>query len=299
MPQAGRSASAPAAIAVCREAGGADAATVSENEQRAVFAANAVLLVVASTLLQCLALLGVLPIAEGSLGHAIFGSIEMLLILLLLLNGWRIRRWSIVTAQPASVRSTATLCLLSLSICACGDLINRNYFGLHYSYDQSVRHSYLADSVWFFLPGYSLLIVAVWRIARRKVGAGFMLISASIAALIGLLAFVDMRTPASGRYVTAMTGAYSLPIAVTACSAIWLLRSLGWRHAYWPALGLILATLADALIGNFWLYRDGYYPAVSHLNWILYFASQAMVQQLPLQLPEIDARAPRMEQAAA
>lgn len=261
-------------------------------QQPAAFAANAVLLVLASTLLQCLALLGILPIADGTVGHSIFGSIEMALIVLLLVNGWRIRRWSIVSMQTMQVRGTATLCAVSLSICACGDLVNRNYFGLQYSHDQVVRHSYLADSVWFFLPGYSLLIAAVWRIARRNVGAGFMLGTAAMAAGIGLAAFIDMRNPATGFYVTAMTGAYSMPITVTACSAIWLIRSIGWSKAYWPALGLILATLADALIGNFWLYRDGYYPTVSHLNWVLYFASQAMVQQLPLQLAVQTSRAP-------
>ncbi|MDB5985061.1 MAG: hypothetical protein JWR16_114 [Nevskia sp.] len=253
-------------------------------EQRAAFGVNAVLLVTASTLLQCLALFGVLPIIDGTVGHAIFASVEMLLIVLLVVNGWRIRRWSIVSAQTALVRSTATLCAVSLSICACGDLVNRNYFELQYSYDRVVRHSYLADSVWFFLPGYALLIAAVWRIAGRTLSTRFMLLTALIAASLGLLAFIDMRNPATGLYVTAMTGTYSIPITVTACSAIWLIRSLGWNRAYWPALGLILATLADALIGNFWLYRDGYYPAVSHLNWIIYFASQAMVQRLPLQL---------------
>jgi len=244
----------------------------------------AALLVAASTLLQGLALSGLLPIADGTVGHFIFGSTEMLLIVLLAWNGWRIRRWSLLSAQPKLVRRSATLVFASLALCVGGDLVNRNYGGLEYAHDAVIRHSYLADSVWFFLPGYALLIVAVWQIARPKLGIGFLAGSAAIAALLGLLAFADMRKPATGLYVSLMTGAYSMPITIVGVSALWLLRALGWRRAAIPATGLVLATLADALIGNFWLYRDGYYPAISHLNWIIYFASQALVQQLPLRL---------------
>ena len=56
------------------------------------------------------------------------------------------------------------------------------------------------------------------------------------------------------------------------------------------ALGLVLAMVADAIIGKFWIFGNegqGYFPLVSHINWIIYFASQALIQQLPIGLLQL------------
>ena len=54
----------------------------------------------------------------------------------------------------------------------------------------------------------------------------------------------------------------------------------------------MLAMIADALIGKFWIFGangQGYFPLISHLNWIIYFGSQALIQQLPIALLQIKA----------
>lgn len=255
------------------------------NLQPENFRANALLLVVVSTLLQGIALLGLLPVEDGSPGKMWFGHAEMALIAVLLLNGWLIRKWVIQSGQDELVKSVATLSVLSLFICAGGDFINRNYFNIHHGHGSSIHHSYLADSVWFFAPGYALFLWATIKVARaRAVGSAFITACAVIAGVLGALSFADLYQPEAGAYVSSMTGGYAVFISIVGVSAVWLVRALGWRVAYPVAIGAVMATIADALIGNFWIYREGFYPAISHVNWILYFASQALVQQLPLQL---------------
>ncbi len=247
--------------------------------------ANALLLVVVSTLLQGFALLGLLPISDGTPGKIWFGHAEMLLIALLLLNGWFIRYRVIATGQDALTQSVATLCFLSLLVCAGGDFVNRNYFGIYHGHDSAIRHSYLADSVWLFAPGYALFLWATVKTARfHGVGRGFIAVCALVAGALGALSFIDLYTPEAGGYVSTMTGGYAVFISIVGVSSVWLVKALGWRIAYPVAIGAVMATVADALIGNFWIYREGFYPAISHVNWILYFASQALVQQFPLQL---------------
>lgn len=250
--------------------------------------ANALVLVVLSTLLQAVALLGLLPIEEGGVGRFLFSTVEMGLIIALLLNGLLIRRWAQQSGQSSFVQSTALLCVLSLALCVAGDFINRNYFAVYNAQGSSVRHSYLADSVWFFAPGYGLFLWASIRVAVEsgRVAMGFISLVAVVAAALGALSFADLYTAEAGAYVSAMTGGYAVFISIVGASSIWLVKALGWGVAYPVAIGAALATIADALIGNFWLYREGFYPDIGHVNWILYFASQALVQQLPLQLAD-------------
>ena len=151
-----------------------------------------------------------------------------------------------------------------------------------------MRHSYLADSVWLFAPGYGLFLWATIKVARASgVTTGFIGLIAGIAAALGALSFLDLYQSEAGSYLSAMTGGYAMFISVVGASSIWLVRALGWRVAYPIAIGAAMATVADTLIGNFWIYREGYYPNISQINWILYFASQALVQQLPLQLASV------------
>jgi len=104
---------------------------------------------------------------------------------------------------------------------------------------------------------------------------------------VGVLSFAGMYKEGAGVYVTTMTGTYAALISVMCASALWLLKSYGWQAMKWVALGAVLALLADALIGNFWIYREGYFPNVAYLNWIIYFSSQALIQQLPIKLAQL------------
>jgi len=49
------------------------------------------------------------------------------------------------------------------------------------------------------------------------------------------------------------------------------------------ATGLVLATVADGVIGQFWIYGndgEGYFPAAKYVNWSLYIGSQCLVIHL-------------------
>lgn len=247
--------------------------------------ANALVLVVVSTLYQGLALIGLIDVTRPDLSFLAFGVGEMLLIIALLCNAWLIKRH--LCGQDPAAAAVARLMFWSLALCCLGDLVNRNFSGQFHAYGDVVAHSYLADSVWAFAPGYGLYLWASIRVARQAgVTLRFIGITAGVAALLGALSFADLHRPDAAAYVLAMTGSYAVLITVVGASALWLVRGLGWHRAWPVATGAALALVADALIGHFWLYRDGFHPAISHVNWIIYFGSQALLQQLPLQLTE-------------
>lgn len=236
-------------------------------------------LVAVSTLLQLAALCFLPLLAGGSPGRQIFSTVEMLLLLLLMAVSWRIRLWS--RSQPAPVREAATLCLASLLFCAGGDLVNRNYFGDYYQWDAVIRHSYLIEAIAFFFPGYLLVLVANWRLTRAEVGPASRALTVIAALVLGTLAFLSSYRSDVNPLVSAAILAYTLLLSVMAGSTVWLWRRHGWPRARLVIIGVLLAPIADALIANFWIYSD-HFPAIEHVNWILYYASLALIQTLPM-----------------
>ncbi|MDP2307092.1 MAG: hypothetical protein Q8P18_13795 [Pseudomonadota bacterium] len=215
-------------------------------------------------------------------GRTLFSLVEMALLAALLWNGWRIRSW--VRALPgvdARARVVSTLVFASLVLCVLGDAVNRNFGASHYAYDTVIEHSYLADSVWFFLPGYALFIVAAWRACRDRVGSAVRWGSLGVGALAGAATFGSIVLPGTSPYVVAMTGSYSVLISLMVPVALWIVLAFG-RPASAVAAGAVLATVADALIGQFWLFGHGHHPGIAYLNFIVYFASQALIQRFPL-----------------
>jgi len=249
----------------------------------------ALLLVCLGGCLQLSALSGLI-VVSNPMQKAIYGSVEMFLVLGLLINGWAI--WRTIKTYSVSrgeahlwVVGIARLCFLSLALCVIGDLINRNYPELYYQYESNVKHTYLADSVWFFFPGYCCFIYAAYLACRHSdLSLRFMGLTAFLCVVAGIVSFAGMYKEGAGTYVATMTGTYAALIPVMCAAALWLLKSYGWQAMKWIASGAALATFADALIGNFWIYGEGYFPAISYLNWIIYFASQALIQQLPIKL---------------
>jgi len=240
-----------------------------------VFPALLVLAIVATQLLAWH-----LGIVDGAAKWALAG-IEMVALLALLWNGWRIRRYLAGQGPAASQQRAATLVFWSLAVCILGDLVNRNLPPRFFSYDSVIEHSYLADSVWFFFPGYALFIAAAWLASRDRVAAIWRIPALLIVALAGLLSFFDLVLPGTSTYIQIMTGAYTMLISMMVAAGLWILLAFGKRS--WPvALGAVLATVADALIGHFWLFGTGWYPAIAFINFIVYFLSQALIQQLPL-----------------
>jgi hypothetical protein len=209
-------------------------------------------------------------------------ALEMLLLAGLLWNGWRIRCW-VKQASGTSRRpqQVADLTWLALLVCLFGDAVNRNVPERFYRYDDVIQHSYLADSVWFFLPGYTLLIAAIWLATAGSVRPLWRFLSLILAAAGGGFAFSQVLLPGTADYITWLTGAYAVIIALLLPCAAWIWLAFG-TQGLWVAIGAALATVADTMIGQFWLYGSGYYPAIAYANFIVYFVSQALVQQLPL-----------------
>lgn len=250
---------------------------------------HAVVLVFISLLLPCCALTG-LFVVDSVEKKMWYGIAEMILILLLFLNGALIWLHLKSQARSAWIATVARWCFLSLAFCVLGDLVNRNFLELYYQHGSNVEHTYLADSVWFFFPGYLCFVYAAYLVGRQNnVSIAFMLMTAVISSVVGVLSFLDLYKEGAGFYVAGMTGFYGSFIPLTCAAAIWLVKSYGFPSMKWVALGAVLATVADAIIGNFWLYRDGYYPAVSYVNWMIYFTSQALIQQLPIKLAHLEA----------
>lgn len=236
-------------------------------------------LVIVSTLMQLAALTAPGLLAAGSPGRQVFSTVEMLLVLLMIGLSRRIHRWS--RSQTQTVREAATLCLASLMFCAGGDLVNRNYFGDYYQWDAVIRHSYLIEAIAFFFPGYLLVLVANWRLTRAEVGPASRALTVVAALVLGTLAFLSSYRSDVNPLVSAAILAYTLLLSVMAGSTLWLWRRHGWRRARLVIVGVVLAPVADALIANFWIYSD-HFPEIEHVNWILYYASLAMIQTLPL-----------------
>lgn len=237
---------------------------------------------------QALAWSGVWPALPGKTGRLAFGITEMLLMAALLVNGVRIRQW--LGAQAAlsdRSRLSATWVPIALAICVLGDAVNRNFSGRFFSYDSIIEHSYLADSVWFFFPGYGLFIAVVWWTTRGRVSTAWRWLPLLITSAAGIATFVRLLPEGVSPYIQLMTGSYTVLISTMMAAAIWMLKAEGGALR-WVALGAVLATVADALIGEFWLFRPGHYPGIAHLNFVVYFASQALIQAYPLRLFERD-----------
>lgn len=242
---------------------------------------SVLVLVAVSTVLQAGALVARSEvIAEGTTGRHVFSTIEMLLVVLLAWQGWRIVGWARADGREPLVERTAVWCFASLVLCGLGDLVNRNYLEQHFQWDDAVRHSYLVTAIWFFLPGYAVVIGVNRLITRSAVPGRFAVTSGAAAAVVGALALASDHVAGMARYPATMIALYTMVMAVLAGSTIWLVRAFGWRASAVVVAGCLLAVVADALIGRFWIASD-HFPAIEHANWIIYFGSLAMIQRLP------------------
>lgn len=243
-----------------------------------------------STALHCIVASGIWPVHTGTPSRTLLSLVEMALMLALLANGWAIalglrQRAALGSAAAKAALPIAWAGVAALAICIVGDGINRNFSQQFYRYDAVVEHSYLADSVWAFLPGYGLWIYLFALATRKRIAARWQALSLIAAGAIAAASFWQMKLPGTSDYVLLMTGSYAVVISGMAVAGAWLLLAYG-RPAIWVALGALLATIADALIGQFWLYGSGHYPLIASANWVVYFASQALVQRLPLLLEQ-------------
>jgi len=241
-----------------------------------------------------LAIVGVVSINQSSNERILFGIIELLTMALLILNAIAIKKF-MAKQDCAIAKRFSSVCLYSLVFCFAGDVVNRNFMQQFYQYDEVIKHSYLADSVMFFFPGYLLLVLAIAHFALTHcLSKRLITVTAIIVAAIALNTYYDMHLMATDHLLTLITASYSVLVSILAVSALWLVKACTPYRIpirFWcAALGLILAMVADAIIGKFWIFGNqgqGYFPLVSQVNWIVYFASQALIQQLPIGLLEM------------
>ncbi|WP_085300702.1 hypothetical protein [Cognaticolwellia mytili] len=253
------------------------------------FSKIAVILWLVAAVQSLLAVFGIFGVMQTNQERIIFGIVELMTMLLVIINAIAIMRY-VAQQQSSLAFLLSRLCLYSLILCFFGDIVNRNFIQQFYEYDDVIKHSYLAASVIFFFPGYLIIAAAISYLATLKgLSKGFMITSALITTTIALYTYNDMHITGSSSLLTIITASYSVLVSILAVSAIWLLKALSWRQVpiriWLAALGLILAMVADAIIGQFWIFGNhgqGYFPIVSHINWIIYLGSQVLIQQLPL-----------------
>ena len=188
---------------------------------------------------------------------------ELCMMTALIVNGLRIRHW--LSSQPRAALDVSNLTLSSLVLCVLGDVINRNFPNQFYAHDKSIEHSYLADSVWFFFPGYGLFVVAAWRASGHRLGGWTGLRLLPIAAMVGIMSFLDLAalTPGISTYVWLLTGAYTILISLMVPAGVWIFFAFHRTPAAaLVSAGAILATVADAMIGHFWIFRHGQEPTL-------------------------------------
>ncbi|MBD1584993.1 hypothetical protein, partial [Pseudoalteromonas sp. S16_S37] len=182
----------------------------------------------------------------------------------------------------------AILCFGALLLCVCGDVVNFNLTQQYYIGNNVIKHDYLIDSIWFFAPGYLLLICAIWPVLSRLYSVKILIICLLLTIVFALACYLNMAMFSSGAYILGMSSLYSVIIAVPTTCAILLLFAIDIRQSPLNicviALGLMMATVADAIIGILWLFGNdgvGYFPLARELNWIVYIASQSIVIHMP------------------
>jgi len=224
-------------------------------------------------------------------GHerGIILTIESVVLIALLINSLLIKRWVISNTNDNSLMKIAWLSFIALCFCLLGDVTNFNLPETFYRYKSVIKHDYLADSIYFFLPGYTLLLLAGIRaIELNTKDKRFIRYPVVAGSVVGVLSMIMMHLPNTGWFITISTGIYAMLIGVVGFIGLAFILSCGGLKASKSELmvgaGFILAAVADAIIGNFWIYGnmgEGFYPQVRYINWMVYIASQCMVIHLP------------------
>lgn len=211
--------------------------------------------------------------------------IESAVLIALLVNSYAIKNWVYRHSTETSHRVCAWLTLFALALCVCGDVVNFNLPQTYYRYGGIVKHDYLADSVTFFAPGYALfLTIACWFAISSGIKPKVLLIWIIIASLVGAASFISMHLPDTGSHVSIVTGSYAVLITLVGASGFILItalrNSVKKRGVWLVAIGLVLAAVADGVIGQFWIYGnggEGFFPAAKYVNWSLYIGSQCLL----------------------
>lgn len=208
---------------------------------------------------------------------------------LLMFNSVAISAWVFHQFKDKQLRFIAVLCSAALMLCTVGDVINFNLSQHYHRYATLIKHDYLIDSILFFAPGYSLLFLACVLAYKRQQAISQLksILFMVVVLVISATSLASMYLDGAGIPILAMTGVYSVVVTAVALMGLMLVIAYGGFHApkpiIWVSLGLLLAALADAIIGAFWIYGNqgqGFYPQVRYINWFIYISSQCLVIHL-------------------
>ena len=208
---------------------------------------------------------------------------------LLMFNSVAISAWVFHQFKDKQLRFIAVLCSAALMLCTVGDVINFNLSQHYHRYATLIKHDYLIDSILFFAPGYSLLFLAGVLAYKRQQAISQLksILFMVVVLVISATSLASMYLDGAGIPILAMTGVYSVVVTAVALMGLMLVIAYGGFHApkpiMWVSLGLLLAALADAIIGAFWIYGNqgqGFYPQVRYINWFIYISSQCLVIHL-------------------
>ncbi|CAH9062071.1 hypothetical protein PSECIP111854_02939 [Pseudoalteromonas sp. CIP111854] len=233
-------------------------------------------------------MLGYWSVSNSQSRYYIFGF-ELLTLCLLVVNSFLIAHY--LRTSKTQFR-LAVLCFIALVFCVLGDIVNFNLGGEYYGKGDVIKHDYLIDSIWFFGPGYLLIVVALMQILLQFYQPKVLLVCVIGSLLLATLSYTNMVILGSGVYIISMAFFYSLVISLPALCGVLLLLAYGFNKApicIWViSLGLVLASIADAIIGQFWLFGNngkGIFPLAREINWIVYIASQSIIVHIPRILP--------------
>ena len=232
-------------------------------------------------------LLGIWSI-EGSARTSLI-LVELMTLVTLALVSFSVKQWVSLNAISDLQRVIAWLCFIGLALCICGDIINFNLAREYHQHGGIVKHDYLATSVLFFGPGYLAFLAAAMLIAqRKKANKIWVLTPLAVGALIGFISMQHDLMDRAGFFVTILTGNYAVFMGAFGFCSISLVVALGGKNApitVWiVASGFVLAAIADAIIGHYWLFGNagqGFYPTVRYVNWVIYIGSQCLLIYMP------------------
>lgn len=221
--------------------------------------------------------------------HYTLLPLEITSLVILLVNSLYLTRWVFKNSNDNYMRLIALFCLISLLLCLCGDFVNFNLSQQYYLNSKVIKHSYLVESIMFFAPGYTVLLLAVFIIIRKDIFRGYTIWVFFIMALGGATSsFYSMFIPQASAKTLILTWLYSFIITCIGLVSVLLVNNYGGKKApirVWViGIGLIFAAVADGLIGYFWIFGnngEGYYPHIRYVNWVFYIISQSIVVHLP------------------
>lgn len=227
---------------------------------------------------------------EYSVLGYLWSAAEILLVLALLANTFLFLRFAQRNHWPQQAQLVALGCIVSLGLCLLGDIVNKNFLQSYYAYDAWVKHSYLISSISFFFPGYFILLLTTISCCYRHLKLWWLLAMLAASVVIGVFAWMDLVVPDMAGTTRITTLAYSILITAVGLSGVLVWKVYRQRLIFVVTIGLALAALADALIGQFWIKTDDYYPAIRYLNWMIYFTSQAFIQFFPFRILAVENR---------